>query len=75
MRGRGREGLKTSGGNGGHPFGFTDQGFGRVKVEEVDRLKFVVFGRFEDVEGDAGGLAGGFVDGVEEVEEKLLSQG
>jgi hypothetical protein len=63
--------LLTSSGGGGHGLGGADKVVCRFKVEEVEVLKVVVFGRFEDVEWDAEYFACFFVDGVEEVEEDL----
>ena len=44
--------------------------FSGLEVEEVEVLKFVILGGFEDVDGDAVGVAV-LVCGVEEVEKKL----
>jgi hypothetical protein len=63
-------GLLARGGGGGHAFGGADEVFGGIEVEEVEVLEFVVFGGFEDVDGDAAGDAI-FVYGVEEVKEEL----
>ena len=41
-----------------------------LEVEEVEILQVVVFGGFEDVDGNAEGFAC-FVNGVKEVEEDL----
>jgi hypothetical protein len=50
----------------------TDEVVGLFKVEEGKVAEVVVFGRLEDVQGDAVGRAGLFVDGMEEGEEELL---
>lgn len=54
----------------GHALGGADECFRRFVIEEIEVLEVMVFRTFENVKGDAVGLTGVFVDGVEEVEEE-----
>ena len=63
--------LLASGGSSCHRFGGTDEVVGGLKVEEVEVLEVMVFGRLEDIERHAQDFVRLFVNSVEEIEENL----
>ena len=65
--------LLASGGSSCHRFGGTDEVVGRLKVEEVEVLEVMVFGRLENVERHAQDFVRLFIDSVEEIEENLVA--